>query len=215
MSTITEKMQRNAQKYRERVEEIRRDWTRSDEAKRQDLEAAYSEARSAHKSLEDQYRAEVRGRLRDSRKAAFSPPKIGKDAALDMLAYRDALDRVSQLRDPRELSELLSRAEITGDHALARAILYRGYELESEGLVGSYFEKYPDELPAWDEFMGAAQEHNSLEALGISMAAGVPEPERPQELGAKRPQEQGWRPAAFSAAPSDGSGEGSNSGAEE
>ena len=37
MSTTTEKMQRNAQKYRERVEEIRRDWTRSDEAKRQDL----------------------------------------------------------------------------------------------------------------------------------------------------------------------------------
>jgi hypothetical protein len=49
--------------------------------------------------------------------------------------------------------------------------------------VRSYFEKYPDELPTWDGFVGAAEEHNRLETLGISGAAGVPEPERPQELG--------------------------------
>jgi hypothetical protein len=108
---------------------------------------------------------------------------MGKDAALDLLSYRDALDRASGLRDPRELSDLLARAEITGDHALARAVLYRAYELHNEGLVHSYFEKYPDELPAWDEFAGAAEEHNRLETLGISGAAGVPEPERPWELG--------------------------------
>jgi len=44
----TEKMQRNVQKYRERLEEIRRDWTMSAAAKRQVIEAAYSEARSTH-----------------------------------------------------------------------------------------------------------------------------------------------------------------------
>jgi hypothetical protein len=42
MST-TEKMARNAQNYRERIDEIRGDWTKSDEAKRQDLEAAFAQ----------------------------------------------------------------------------------------------------------------------------------------------------------------------------
>ena len=140
----TEKMERNARKYRERLEEIRRDWTRSEEAKRQDLEAAYSEARGTHAHLEDEFRSEVRERLEASRKAAFAAPKVGKDAALDMFVYRDALARVSDTTDQRKLSEMLDRAEMTGDHTLARAVLYRGYELQSERLVGSYLERYPD-----------------------------------------------------------------------
>ena len=178
----TDKMKKNAEKYRERMEEIRRDWTRSEEAKGIDLEAAYTEARSAHKSLEDQYRNEVRDRLTNARKKSFAPPTSG-DRNLAALSYRDALERAARLRDARELSDLLERGEITGDHALARAVLYRGYELQSEGLVRSYFEKYPDEVPAWESFMDAAEEHNTLETLGISGAAGVLEPERPQELG--------------------------------
>jgi hypothetical protein len=183
MTDVTEKMRKNAETYRERVEEIRRDWTRSDEAKRQDLAAAYAEASSAHKTLEDEYRTGVRDRLRNARKKAFAPPVIpGSDKALVALAYRDALDRASRFREPRQLSDLLARAEITGDHALARAVLYRGFELENEGLVHSYFENYPDELQSWDAFMAAAAEHNRLETLGISGAEGVPETERPREV---------------------------------
>jgi hypothetical protein len=49
--------------------------------------------------------------------------------------------------------------------------------------VQSYFEKYPDELPTWEAFMDAAQDHNTLERLGVSGAAGVPEPDKPRELG--------------------------------
>ena len=183
MNETIEKMRRNAQSYRERLEEIRRDWTLSEEAKRQDLEAAYSEARGTHARLAEEFRSEVKERLQTTRKAAFSAPKVGKDAALDMFVYRDALAKVSSTTDQRTLSEMLDRAEMTGDHSLARAVLYRGYELQSEHLVGSYLEKYPDERPAWDAFMGAAQEHNTLEKLGISGAVGVPEPQRPQELG--------------------------------
>ena len=55
MST-TEKMSENLEKYGERLEEIRSDWTRSDEAKRQDLQTAYTEARTTHARLEDEYR---------------------------------------------------------------------------------------------------------------------------------------------------------------
>jgi hypothetical protein len=69
------------------------------------------------------------------------------------------------------------------EHTLARAVLYRGYELQGERLVGSCLERYPDERPAWDAFMEAAQAHHTLETLGISGASGMPEPLRPQELG--------------------------------
>jgi hypothetical protein len=196
----TDKMGENLKKYRTRLEEIRGDWTRSAEAKRRDLQAAYEEARATHDRLADGYRRCVKERLEKARSAAFSAPKVGKDPALDVLVYRDALDRVSKTRDPRELSATLARARTTGDAALAKACLYRGYELENPGLVGAYFEGRPDELPAWEEFMGAAEEHNALENLGMSGAAGVPEPERPEESGAQGPREQNRRPFAYSAA---------------
>jgi hypothetical protein len=184
MSTTTDEMERNAQKYRERLEEIRSDWTRSEEAKRQEIQAAYEDARSTYTKLAEEHRTGIRERLRESRKAALSAPAIpGSDKALQLMAYRDALDRTSRTTDTRTLSDMLARAEIVGDMPLARAVLYRGYELQNEHLVGSYLEKYPDERPKWDAFMGAAQEHNTLETLGISAVAGVPEPERPRELG--------------------------------
>jgi hypothetical protein len=123
MNTTIEKMQRNARNYRERIEEIRRDWTRSAEAKRQDLEAAYSEARSTYAQLAEEYRTSIQERLQKTRKVAFSAPKVSKDEALDMLIYRDALDRASKTTDQRTLSDMRARAEITGDTPLAKAVL--------------------------------------------------------------------------------------------
>ncbi len=175
--TITEKLQKNHADFSRKVEEVRGDWTMSDEAKRQDLQAAYEEARTTHDRLADEYRKSIEERLEKTRSAAFSVPKVGKDPALDVLVYRDALDRVSKTREPRELSDTLARAQMTGDAALAKAVLFRGYELENPGLVGAYFEKYPDERPVWEEFMGAAEEHNQLTEMGVS----VPPPEAPSE----------------------------------
>lgn len=199
MST-TDKMSENLKKYRVRLEEVRADWTRSDEAKRQDLQAAYEEAMCTHDRLADEYRKGVEERLEETRSAAFSVPKVGKDPALDVLVYRDAIDRVSKTREPRELSDTLARAQMTGDAALAKAVLFRGYELENPTLVGAYLDGHPDELPAWEKFMASAQEHNTLESLGLSGAVGVSEPERPEELGAERPQGQSWRLFAYSSA---------------
>ena len=188
----------------------------SDEAKRLELGELYSKAKSTYDQLTDEYRSSIHERLRKTRKAAFAVPKIaGADKAMELLAYRSALDSVAKTKDTRELSELLARAEITGDPPLARAVLYRGYELQNEGLVGAYLESYPEELPAWGTFMEAAEAHNSLETLGISGATGVPEPERPQELAAQSLQEQSWRQFAYSTASNEGSGESSAGGAEE
>lgn len=76
-----------------------------------------------------------------------------------------------------------TRARMTGDAALAKAVLFRGYELENPGLVGAYFEKCPDELPVWEAFMEVAEAHNTLETLGVSAAVGVPAPEERKGRG--------------------------------
>jgi hypothetical protein len=181
--TITEKLQKNHADFDRKVEEIRGDWTMSEAAKGQDLRKAFEEARTTHDRLADEYRKDIGERLEKTRTVAFSAPKVGKDPALDLLVYRDALDRVSKTREPRELSDVLARAHMTGDAALAKACLFRGYELQNANLVGAYFEGHPDELPAWERFMAAAEEHNVLENLGMSGAVGVTEPEQPEELG--------------------------------
>jgi hypothetical protein len=182
MTTTTDQMKKNAEKFRKRLEEIRGDWTMSDEAKRLDIQAAYEDARSTHVRLEDEFRAALKGRVEETRKAAFAAPKVGKEAALDTFLYRDALERAKRLKDSRELSGMLEQASTTGDAPLAKAVLYRAYELQDARLVGAYHDARPDELPKWDAFMDAAKELNTLEELGITMAAGVPSPERPPEV---------------------------------
>jgi hypothetical protein len=186
-----DKLSENYSKYRERVEALRADYRLSEEARREELAELYQKARSAHEELAREYRSGIREDLKKSRKAVFAAPKVGKDGALNMLAYRDALDRTGRTTDPRELSEMLARAEVTGDHALAKACLYRGFNLPGEAakvsIVQSYFAKYPDERGAWEAFMGAAEAHNELEAMGVS----VPAPEEPRELGRGVPSRAG------------------------
>ncbi|HYZ04795.1 MAG TPA: glutathione binding-like protein [Rubrobacter sp.] len=114
--------------------------------KRHEIQAAFEEARTTHARLAEEYCAGVRERLGRSRKAAFAAPKIaGSDMASELMAYRNALDRVSRITDTRTLSEMFVRAETVGDVPLARAVLYRGYELQSEALLGSYLEQYSHE----------------------------------------------------------------------
>ena len=102
--TITEKLQNNHASFSRRAQEIRADWTLSDAAKRQELEGLYTEARSTHEQLTSQYRKDLSERLQKMRSEAFAAPRVGKDPALDVLVYRDALDRISKTRDTRELT---------------------------------------------------------------------------------------------------------------
>ena len=124
--TTPEKMKQNFERYKQRAAEIRADQMLSDEAKHLELGELYSKARSTYDQLTDKYRSGIRERLQETRKTAFAVPKIaGADKAMELLAYRSALDSVAKTKDTRELSELLARAEITGDKPLARAVLYR------------------------------------------------------------------------------------------
>jgi hypothetical protein len=135
VTTIQEKMLRVDRDYRARVEQIRQDGRLSDAARRKDLQAAYDKAKNAYLQLADEYNSDVQRRLEETRKAAFSAPRVGNDRALDTLVYRDALDRSSSVQESRGLSDMLDRAEVIGDVPLARAVLYRAYHLGDESVV--------------------------------------------------------------------------------
>jgi hypothetical protein len=177
--SVIEKLSKNYRTYQERLDDIRKDWTLSDEAKRQTLQDLYSKHLRTHEELAAEHRRTVAEKAEDTRKRAFKAPKTGGVAALDMLSYRDALDRVGRTREPRELQETLDRARWTGDKALAKAVLYRGYELQNRGIVQSYFQANPDDLPVWEGFMNSAEELNHLRRWGLRYR-------RPISLGRSR-----------------------------
>lgn len=179
---IQEQMEKNNRRYRQRVEQIREDPDLNEDARYRYLKEAHQEARTKHGELFEEQRRSVVERLEKKRKAALSAPHIpGADKASLAMSYRDALDRVGGIDTADRLQEVLKRAELTGDRVLARAALYRGYELESEEVVGTYLEAYPSDRGAWNEFMEAAQEHNALEKQVRMFGQLGPEP--PRELG--------------------------------
>lgn len=179
---IQEQMEKNNRRYRQRVETIREDPDLNEHARQRYLKEAHQEARTKHAELFAEQRMEVVARLEKKRKAALGPPEIFKaDKASLAMSYRDALDRVSGVDTPDRLQEVLKRAELTGDRVLAKAALYRGYELESEEVVAGYLDAYPDDRRAWDEFMEVAAEHNAMEKQAQMFGTLGPEPTR--ELG--------------------------------
>lgn len=179
---IDEQMEKNQRRYRNRVEQIREDQDLNQDARHKYLKEAHQEARAKHSELFEEQRAGITERLEKKRKAALSPPQLFKaDRAAVAMSYRAALDQVSSVDTADGLKEQLRRAELTGDEVLAKAILFRGYELEDEVVVGSYLEAYPDDRRAWDEFTEAAEEHNALEHQERFFGQLGPEP--PRELG--------------------------------
>jgi hypothetical protein len=178
MFKLDEKISENLKRYREKVEEIRSDGDLSEEAKRRYLSEAYQKARVRYEELAAERRQEVRQRVEKTRAEAFRAAALpGADKANVLSSYRDALYRLDGETDPKMLSFMLERAHETGDTIMAKAVLRRGYELQSEHLVTDYLSRYPSEGDKWAQFVEAATESNDVEAYGVPG-----QPERPPEL---------------------------------
>jgi hypothetical protein len=158
-------MAENRERYERAAEAVLANPDLSDSAKKREEGALFEKARARHEELYAKKAAEVSSRLDGARRAAIMAPPLvpGADKAMLMLSYRDALDRTHRIRDARELEEMLDRAQMTGDEVLARAVLVRGYGLESEPLVGRYLAAYPDHRSRWDRFSSAAEAFNAFE----------------------------------------------------
>jgi hypothetical protein len=155
---IRERLQRNYRDYTDQLGHIRSDDMRSGKAKGLEIGELYEKHSGVHDELEAEYRSDLDSRLAESRQKAFKPPRVGDDAALDMISFRDT--------------------------HLAKAGLLRGYELGSNALVGEYLGGAPaSETKSWQDFSEVAAENNAFVQLGFSGTVGGTPTDRPSELG--------------------------------
>jgi hypothetical protein len=105
--------------YQSAVASVRDRRDLSDEGKRAHLAGIYQDARNELRAInqrEDADREQQRGKLQ---RTLFGNPSADPSS---VISYRDALDRAGQLKSAEEALDLLHRAELTQDEALARAI---------------------------------------------------------------------------------------------
>lgn len=163
------------------IETVRRNPDLNDAAKKRRIGEIYDKAVAEHKELVEAEDQRVAGELQRATRAALAPPEIsGADKAMVAMSYRDALDRVEGVRDSDSLLQVLERAQKTGDEVLGKAVLYRGYELESESVVGAYVKTFPREASKYETFMRAAAAANKQEHQ--RMLFGTLPPRKPREL---------------------------------
>lgn len=174
----------NRQKYEIAVEAINTNEDWNEQAKQRMIEELYQAARGEHSKLAQKVQADAWAGVERARSEAFAAPRVSNaDPALVAMSYRQALAQVKETIEPRVLEETLEQATLVGDEVLAKAVLVRGYQLEHEGLVGSYLRGRPEERKRYDKFTAAAEEYNDLEAkTWLFGQPGTPAP--PEEMRA-------------------------------
>jgi hypothetical protein len=182
MTETNRDMELNKEILEDKVAEIRSNRDLNDEAKKRMIGEAYDEAVAEHRKLVQEEDDALSQTLESAARSALTPPYIpGTDKVMVGMSYRDALNRLADVREPAELLRVLDRAQKTGDEILAKAVLYRGYELQSQGVVGAYTRAYPGEAHKWSSYMDAAEAFN--EHRKRRQLFGMIEPRKPKELG--------------------------------
>jgi hypothetical protein len=171
--------------YNKAVVETREDLTLSPLGRRRRLEQLYTAARDEVDRLRGTLDRDSHGDRRDLERRLFGLPR-GADAA-DVVSFRDATDRVAQVRRPEDLGELMERAAGTGDDMLLRAGFARAWQesrkpLTSDtwsGLVAEYADQNPgvrSDLEALERLTsGRGATAGFMERMAMSVA-------RPREL---------------------------------
>ncbi|MFF1876031.1 hypothetical protein, partial [Kitasatospora herbaricolor] len=75
----------------------------------------------------------------------------------DVVSYRDANERVSEINDAREADDLLSSAVLGSDTILAKALLARAFANGWVDIVNAYVAAYPNTEPAVDDLWNIAK----------------------------------------------------------
>jgi hypothetical protein len=151
----------------------------SAEAKKRYLYELYAKREKRYRELVEEKRSKADDRFYSAQYNTFKP--TGGEAA--MTSFRDALYRLDGITEQRKLRDMLERSYEVGDDVMAKALLRRGHELQSEGLIDRYYQMYPGERKNWEEFKAASEERSGIWS---NMPAG--RPDKPPEL-------QGYTPA--------------------
>jgi hypothetical protein len=171
--------------FNKAVVETREDLTLSPLGRRRRLEELYNTTREQVDRLRATLDQDSNGDRRELERRLFGLPR-GADAT-DVVSFRDATDRVAQVRRPEELGELMERAAGTGDDMLLRAGFARAWQesrkpLSSDtwsGLVAEYADQNPGvrgDLEALERLTsGRGATQGFMERMAMSVT-------RPREL---------------------------------
>ncbi len=182
MSTITDQIKRNRDRYQRKLADIQQDNDLTAEAKARKLRPVFQEAKAVDDKLRGQRMADLREKVRDTEREAFAAPALrNADPAAMQMNYRHALDAVDGITDPELLARRLDRANSTGDRTLARATAWRANQIGAVAVVRAYMDSDADasrKMTAWSEAYG---ELERVERLGETLALGdVPISEPPE-----------------------------------
>ncbi|HVF02134.1 MAG TPA: hypothetical protein VNA27_12490 [Rubrobacteraceae bacterium] len=148
------------------VARIHEDLDLTAEAQNRLVREVYEKARDQVSRDVEDGREDLEADLRVARRMAFAPPVVeGKRIDESHVArwYADEVDKVRQIREPKQLEQRFQDALLINNLCAAKAILVRAYELRNNTLVGRYFESFPDERDVWDNFIEAAEAYNEWE----------------------------------------------------
>ncbi|MFI7452329.1 hypothetical protein ACIBQX_32880 [Nonomuraea sp. NPDC049714] len=151
---------RAQQRYMQRCADIRGDRDLSEHGKRKALARAYRETQTAVGALRDGAQQETGRRRAELEKKLFRA--AGSDG-MSTMAYRDALDRASQLKNVQDAQRMMRRAIRHGDDSLARAIFSTALDRVGNPLERTWASVIDDFVDnAKPELRNDVNEYNSL-----------------------------------------------------
>ena len=125
------------------LDRIRRDDSRTEAWKRQEIARTYRRMCQARDRLIEAQDDAQRKHQRELEGALFGAPATSGDPASWAISRRDAGDRVAQIKTPTQAAELLARAERTNDEPLARAVAERAYQMDWADVANAFLDSRP------------------------------------------------------------------------
>jgi hypothetical protein len=170
---MTEAITDNLKSHQQEVERIRNNPDLSDEAKRRMIDEATARAAEESTRLQNEEREAIEEAVASAERKvlsiAFPERASASERAMIAMSYRDALDRAERAASDRDnpdaLSELLDRAEKSGDDQLTRAIYHLATLRGNRVVAEAYLESRPKERQWWERYVEARREAQGLTSL--------------------------------------------------
>ncbi len=163
-----------------RIAAIRADGNLSDQGKREAMAAVYAPLKHQLQAIRDGIAERDQKRKVELERKLFGLP--ANALSVDVIGYRDALDRAAGLENYEQAAALLDRAESSGDTQLARAIFAHAYESGGPGntgwnrIVEDYLDRHPETVDTVAELINVTPNGERSAHFEQSMLYNVPTP---------------------------------------
>lgn len=168
--------------YQNLVESIRGDRSLSEHGKQKELARLYIDYKPRMQALEAEENSTKQTRLKTLRRDLFGLSGFADPNTA--ISYRDAQDRAANIQDEEAAMSLLSRAELSGDTSLAKAVAAKSFESGWSRVINEYADANPTSEAKFQELVDLESYGKGsaglAQILGAAMIYGV---DKPNELG--------------------------------